>query len=212
LVGVEHLDQVDCESIDASSKARCSFFDLVDDVSQIALREDLRVILHVLLSVLISLKDLESELVEVNGLSDKEVSLIVVLACSLILVLLSVHELASNSTRVLITNLIDHDGVVSAEEGDSENSVLIVRLRGNEFAVESQNVNVILKHFLDINWHLFELKTLRVLKCVFLASDSIVRRNSVVDVGLLACSHWERLLLVPQVLKVPLFRVLITVY
>jgi hypothetical protein len=212
LVGVEHLDQVDCKSIDASSKARCSFFDLVDDVSQIALREDLRVILHVLLSVLISLKDLESELVEVNGLSDKEVSLTVVLACSLILVLLSVHELASNSTRVLITNLIDHDGVVSAEEGDSENSVLVVRLRGNEFAVESQNVNVILKHFLDINWHLFELKTLRVLKCVFLASDSVVRRNSVVDVGLLACSHWERLLLVPQVLKVPLFRVLITVY
>lgn len=212
MVGVEHLDQVDCKSIDASSKARCSFFDLVDDVSQIALREDLRVILHVLLSVLISLKDLESELVEVNGLSDKEVSLTVVLACSLILVLLSVHELASNSTRVLITNLIDHDGVVSAEEGDSENSVLVVRLRGNEFAVESQNVNVILKHFLDINWHLFELKTLRVLKCVFLASDSVVRRNSVVDVGLLACSHWERLLLVPQVLKVPLFRVLITVY
>jgi hypothetical protein len=64
--------------------------------------------------------------------------------------LLSFHEFASDSSGVLVANLIDLDSVITAIEGDNEFSAFIIGFGGNEISLESENVHVLFKHFLHV--------------------------------------------------------------
>ena len=94
----------------------------------VLLGEHLGVVLHVLLCVLISAHKLEAESAQEDGAADEEVLLGVVGARDRVLVVATVHELATDAAAILVANLVDEDGVVTAEEGDDELTVLIIRL------------------------------------------------------------------------------------
>jgi len=66
-------------------------------------------------------------------------------------VLLALHELTTNATRVLVADLVDLDGVVTAVEGDDETTRLIIRLGGDELRLESQNVHILLEHLFHVD-------------------------------------------------------------
>ena len=55
------------------------------------------VILHIFLGILVSLQELELEATQEDGVSKKEVSLIVVVVTNGICVLLALHELSANA-------------------------------------------------------------------------------------------------------------------
>lgn len=120
---------------------------------------------------------MESPASEVDSLANKEVFLSVVLPSSGVLVSLSLKELTSNSSRVLITFLIDLDGVISTEEGEKEDSGLIIWLSRDEFALESKDMHVLFEDLLFILLRSRGLKGLHGSHGVLLASKSIVRRH-----------------------------------
>jgi hypothetical protein len=83
------------------------------------LRENIWVILHIFLGILVSLHELELEATQEDGVSKKEVSLIVVVVTNGICVLLALHELSANAAWVLVTNLVHLNSIVSAVERGS---------------------------------------------------------------------------------------------
>ena len=64
---------------------------------------------------------------------------------------LALHELATDAARVLVAHLVHLDGVVTAVERDDELTVLVIGLSGDELGVESEDVHVLLEHFLHVN-------------------------------------------------------------
>jgi hypothetical protein len=116
---------------------------LVDDLVNAGAWELVGVVFHVFFSVLISLKQLEFKSSKEDALSNQEVFLLVVSVAHWALVLLSLHKLSSNSSRVLVANFVDLNGVVSAVEGDDESSGLIIRLSAHQFGFESKDMHVI---------------------------------------------------------------------
>ena len=88
----------------------------VNDLVNAGAWELVRVVLHVFFGVLVSLEQLELESAEEDALANQEVFLFVVSVAHWALVLLSLHELSSNSSRVLVAHFIDLDGVISAVE------------------------------------------------------------------------------------------------
>jgi hypothetical protein len=99
-----------------------SLLDLCDDLVKGGLREDIGVIFHVFLGVLVSLEELEFEPAEEDGVTEQEVTLNVVVGADGVTVLLALHELTANATRVLIANFVNLDSVVSAVEGNDESA------------------------------------------------------------------------------------------
>jgi hypothetical protein len=128
-----------------------TLLDLGNDSIEGCLGEDIGVILHVFLGVLIGLEQLELEAAEEDGVSEQEVALHVVVSADGVVVLLALHELTTNATRVLVADLVDLDGVVTAVEGDDETTRLIIRLGGDELRLESQNVHILLEHLLHVD-------------------------------------------------------------
>lgn len=191
---VNSSDQLNSEAISAS-KPSCSFFYLIHDVSHTWLWKYFWIIFHVFLSVLIALLDLEVELVEVNCLANKKVLLGIVFSCCFILMLLSLHEFTSYSSRIFITYFIDHYSVISTKERESKYSILIIRFRRNKLALESKYVNIVLEHFLHINWRSFWLQTLNILKSILFSSYSIMWRNLMINQRFVLTSSVERLLI-----------------
>ena len=134
-----------------ASKASGLFLDLAKNVLDVLLGELTRVVLHVFLSVFIARNELEAEATKEDGSSNAEVLLGVVGLGDGVLVVLLLHELSTDTAGVLITDLIDLDGVITAVEGDDELTVLIIGLSGDELGVESEDVHVLLEHFLHVH-------------------------------------------------------------
>jgi hypothetical protein len=105
-----------------------SLLNLGDDLVKGSLREDIGVILHIFLGVLVGLKKLELEATKEDSVTKEEVTLNIIVAANRVLVLLALHELTTNATRVLVANFIDLDGVVTAVEGYDESARLIIWL------------------------------------------------------------------------------------
>jgi len=101
---------------------------------------------------------LEFESSKENSSSDEEVFLLVVGLGNWVLVLLALHELATNAAAVLVAHLIHLDGVVTAVERDDEGSALIIGLGGDELSVESQDVHVLFEHLLHVELGLLWLQ------------------------------------------------------
>lgn len=128
-----------------------SLLNLSDDLVEGSLREDIGVIFHIFLGVLVGLEELEFEAAEEDGVTEEEVTLHVVALANRVLVLLALHELTANATRVLVANFIHLDGVVTAVEGYDESARLIIGLGGDELRLESKNVHILFEHLLHVN-------------------------------------------------------------
>lgn len=132
-------------------KAVGTLLDLGDNLVEGSLREDVGVIFHVFLGVLVSLEQLEFEAAKENGMAEQEVTLDVVVVADGVAMLLALHELTTNAPRVFIANFVHLNGVVSTVERDNEAARLIIRLGRNKLRLESKNVHVLLEHLLHVN-------------------------------------------------------------
>ena len=103
-----------------------------NDAVKGGLRENVGVVLHIFLGVLVGLHQLELEAAQEDGVAEEKVSLVVVVVANGVGVLLALHELATNAAGVLVADLVDLDGVVSAVEGNDEAAALIIRLSRDE--------------------------------------------------------------------------------
>jgi hypothetical protein len=128
-----------------------TLLDLGNDCVEGGLGEDIGVILHIFLGILISLEQLELEAAEEDGVSEQKVALHIVAGNDGVAVLLALHEITTNATRVLVANFVDLDSVVTAVEGDDETTRLIIRLGGDELRLKSENVHILLEHLLHID-------------------------------------------------------------
>jgi len=154
---------------------------LVDDVLEGSLGELIGVVTHVLFGVVVSRQKLELESTEEAGAANEEVLLGVVGLGDRAQVLLTLHEFTTDSSRVLVTDLVDLDGVVTTEEGDNEFSGFIIRLSGDQLGVESEDVHVLLEHLLHVNLGGLSSQVEDTVHGVFLSSVSGVRGDSLVD-------------------------------
>lgn len=84
--------------------------------------------------------------------------------------LFAFHELATNAAAVLVTYLVNLDGIVTAVERENESAALIIRLSGHEFAVESQDVHVLLESLLHVELGWLWLKSNHTAHRVFLGT------------------------------------------
>lgn len=89
---------------------------LVHRSSQVHLRELLRSLLHILNREVVRLQQLESVDVDLYQSSDLEISVSDVPLLLGVVVLLPLEELSSPDARVLISVLIDLDGIISTEK------------------------------------------------------------------------------------------------
>jgi hypothetical protein len=124
---------------------------LCDNLVKGSLWEDVRVVFHIFLGVLVSLKELELKAAEEDSVTEEEVTLNIVVTADGVTVLLALHELTSNTTRVLIADLINLNGVITTVEGNNEPARLIIRLSGDELRLESEDMHILLEHFLHVN-------------------------------------------------------------
>ena len=146
----------------------------------VLLGEHLGVVLHVLLCVLISAHKLEAESAQEDGAADEEVLLGVVGARDRVLVVATVHELATDAAAILVANLVDEDGVVTAEEGDDELTVLIIRLSRHELGVEAEDVHVLLEHLLHVSLGSLRSEVLNRGHGISLGTEALVVRDGLV--------------------------------
>jgi len=117
---VNLFEQVDSVLLEVAVLA--ARLDLVHDNFVGGLGEDLTVILHVLLGVLVGADEHKLEASEVHGAADHEVALLVVLAAHGVVLLLPFHEATADTAGVLVAGLVDKDRVVAAVEADDEGS------------------------------------------------------------------------------------------
>lgn len=127
------------------------------------------------------------------------------------LVLLSLHELATNTAGVLVTDLVDLDGVISAVEGDDETAVLVIGLSGDQLGVESQDVHVLLEHLLHVKLGHLRLESNNRSHRVLLSSVTVVIGDSLVLHGGSGLSESDGHLLDAKGMLVPGLGVIITV-
>ena len=155
--------------------------------------------------------ELEFESAEEDSSSDEEVFLGVVRGGDWRLVLLSLHEFAADSAAVLVADLVHLDGVVTAVEGNDEFAVLVIGLGGNELAVESEDVHVLLEHLLHVELGSLWLEGNNATHGVFLGSVAHVWLNSLVLHLRSRLAELERNLCDSFVLLVPSLGVVVTV-
>ena len=105
------------------------FLNLGQDVLDVLLGEHFRVVLHVLLGVLVRAHKLEAETTQKDGTADQEILLSVVSTRDGVLVVLAIHELATDASTILVAHFIDEDGIIATEERDDELAVFVIRLR-----------------------------------------------------------------------------------
>ena len=161
-----------------------TLLDFLEDVSDGGFGEDVVVVLHVLLGVLVGLEQLELVATQEDGPADQELLLHVVALRNWVLVLLPLQELPANPARVLVAHLIDLDGVVPAVERYNELPVLIIGLSGHQLSLESEDVHVLLEHLLHVNLGRFGLEGVDGAKRVLGGSVAVVGRDGLVhDVG-----------------------------
>ena len=170
---------MDAVVLHASETSRL-FLDLAEDVLDVLLGELAWVVFHVFLSVFIARNELESEATKEDGSSNAEVLLRVVSLGDRVLVVLLLHELAADTAGVLVTDLVDLDGVVTAVEGDDELTVLIIGLGGDELGVEPEDMHVLLEHFLHIHLRGLVGQILDGTKSILLGTDTIMDGNLLV--------------------------------
>ena len=94
----------------------CLSLDLSKDVLDVLLREHLGVVLHVFLGVFVGRDELEAEATKEDGPTDAEVLLLVVGLAHRVLVVLALHELATDAARVLVTHFVHLNGVITTVE------------------------------------------------------------------------------------------------
>ena len=210
VVLVELGEQVDAVLL-KGWEVDCLFLDLVQDVGQVSLRELIGVVFHVFLGVLVGRDELEAETAKEDSAADQEVLLVVVGTTDGVLVILSLHELATDAAGVLVTHLVDLDGVITAVEGDDELAVLIIGLSADELGVEAKDVHVLLEHLLHVALGRLGLQGDNRAHRVVLVTESIVGRDlGVLDV-LGGGGELNGLLSDSQVLLVPCLSMVVTV-
>ena len=128
-----------------------ALLDFSKDVLNRGLRELIWIVLHVLLSVFISGHKHEDESNERNSSTKSEILFSVVVTSFGVDLFLALHETTTNTARVLVTNLIDLDGVITTVERDDEVSGLIIGLSADQFGVKSEDVHVLFEHLLHVN-------------------------------------------------------------
>lgn len=128
-----------------------TLLDLLEEMVDGGLWEDSTVIFHVFLGVLIGFDEHEFESSKVDSCSQHKISLGVVFCSDWVCLLLSLHETATDSSGVLIADLIYLDGVVTAVEGNDEFSCFIIWLGTDQLGLESKDMHVLLEHFLHVN-------------------------------------------------------------
>lgn len=143
---------------------------LGDDAVERGLRENVRVVLHIFLGILVGLHKLEFEASQEDGMSEEEVSLVVVVVADRVEVLLALHELATDAARVFVADLVYLDGIVSAVEGNDETAAFIIRLGGNELGFKAEDVHVLLEHLFHIELGDFWLESNYTSHRVFFSS------------------------------------------
>lgn len=119
-------------------------------MGDISFLENLWLALHVLVGEFVGSEELELVDGELDGFSDLEVSLCVVLGSEWVHVSGSLQELAPPDTRVLVSDLVNLDRVVPAEEGDDEVSGIIVFGLGDESCLVSKDELVLGVHLIYI--------------------------------------------------------------
>jgi len=112
-----------------------------------------------------------------------------------VLVLLSSKEWSLNDAGVLLSRLKDGDGVVSKVEGDDETAVDILRHLGVESSGVSQDFLIVVDILKEVNLWLLRNQIIDITERVDLRSESIVRRNLLLDgvtsLGLLGFTDGE---------------------
>jgi len=144
-------------------------------------------------------------------LAENEVFLGVVSARGWVSLLLSLHESTTNSSRVLVTDLINLDGVVTAVERNDESSSLIIRLSANQLGLESEDVHILLEHLLHVDLWSFWLQGQDGTERVLWGTITIVRWNSLISDVWSTLGELERFLIDTHVVAVPLLGELIAV-
>jgi hypothetical protein len=97
-------------------------------VSECCLGEEISIVFHVLLSVLVGLEELELEAAQENGVAEEEVALNVVSTVDRVVMLLALHELSTDAAGILVAHLVNLNGVISAVEGHDEAAGFIIGL------------------------------------------------------------------------------------
>ena len=133
------------------SEGTGSLLDLSEHVLDGSRRENVWVVFHIFLGVLIRIQQLELVPAQEKCQSKQEVFLAVVVPGHRVVVLLAFHELATHSAGVLVAHLVYLNGIVPAIERYDELSALIIRLSRDKLSLESQNVHVLLEHLLHVN-------------------------------------------------------------
>ena len=128
-----------------------ALLDLSEDVLNRGLRELILIVLHVLLGVFISRHKHEDKSNKRNSSTKGEIFFSVVVTSFGVHLFLALHETTSNTSGVLVANLIDLDSVITAVEGDDEVTGLIIGLGADQFGVKSEHVHVLFEHLLHVN-------------------------------------------------------------
>jgi len=142
----EQVNAVGLQAVELGSGG----LDLSNHSAEGSFGENVTVILHVLLSVLVSGDQHELEAGEGDSAADHKVTLGVIAAGNGRVLLLAFHEATTNTSRVLVTNFVDLDGVVTAVERNDKGTGLIIGLGADELGVESKDVHVLLEHLLHV--------------------------------------------------------------
>lgn len=180
IIFVEYFHQVDDIFLE-TWVVLGTLLDLVQNGINRGFWEHLRVGFHVFLSVLIGLDKHELETNQENSLTENEVLLGVVSAGGWVSLLLSLHESTSDSAGVLVADLVDLDGVVTAVERNDESSGLIIRLSANQLGLESEDVHVLFEHLLHVYLWSFWLQSENGTKRVLWGTITIVRWDSLIS-------------------------------
>lgn len=210
IIFVESLHQVDGVFLQVR-EALSALLDLLNNVVNRCFWEDVGVVLHVLLSVLVGLQEHELETGQEDGGAENEILLRVVLASSWVSLLLSLHETAANSSGVLIANLVDLDSIITTVEGDDEFPGLIIWLSGHQARFESEDMHILLEHLLHVDLWWFSIEGEDGTKRVLRGSVAIVSWDSLVSHVWSSFSQLEWLLVDAHVGIVPVLGEIITV-
>lgn len=176
-----------------------------------SLWEVLRIVLHILLSVFISLDKSELEANEADDTTNGEVLLFVVSSGDWVGLLLALHETSTNSTRILVANLINLDSVVTTVERDDELSSFIIRLGTNKRCLKSKDMHVLLEHLLHVDLGGLWLKGEDRAEGVLWSSESIVVWNWLICNGRSGLGELEWILHDTHHVLVPLLGEVVTV-
>lgn len=144
-------------------------------------------------------------------MAEHEVLLGVVSAGGWISLLLSLHKSTADSSGVLVTNLINLNGVVTTVERNDESSGLIIRLSANQLGLESEDVHVLLKHLLHVDLWSFWLQGQDGTERVLWGTITIVRWDGLISNVWSALGELERFLIDTHVVTVPLLGELVAV-